>query len=209
MKKDDIKYINNLYPYFKMLDNINNCLTKIMQDNTNNEPYQNEELFYEITSDLLRLLPYKTDKKSKKIVLLNEDGILLLSGKIKFIREKYNKILNYEPFYKVLDDAREIRNKYIHEPHNISYGFSVGGSSICTMGLRYKTKLLSISSISLAPIVFYLNEIFESIENETLELIETNENYKEYPYYSYLMNLDFSRDRWNYTRLPEYIIPGF
>ena len=66
MSNNTTNYLNSLYPYFKMLNNINNDLTQVIKSNTNNEPYQNEELFYNITSELLRLLPYKYDKRTGK-----------------------------------------------------------------------------------------------------------------------------------------------
>ena len=80
MKSEQIKFLNNLYPYFKMLDNINNDLTKVIRSNKDNDLYQNEELFYNITSELLRLLPYKYIEKEDKIVLDIKSGILLLTN---------------------------------------------------------------------------------------------------------------------------------
>ena len=68
MESENRKFLNNLYPYFKMLDNINNDLTKVIRSNTDNDPYQNEELFYNITSELLRLLPYKYIEKEDIII---------------------------------------------------------------------------------------------------------------------------------------------
>lgn len=209
MESETIKFINNLYPYFKMLDNINNDLTKIIKSNKKNEPYQNEELFYKITSELLRLFPYKYIEKEKLLILDDKSGILLLADKIDYIKNKYTKILNYDRFHDILKDIHKIRNKYIHEPHNISYAFSVGGTSICSMGLYYKTQLLSISSISLSPIVYYLNKIFEMIKNDVIKILEKNEKYKEYPYYETFMEFDFSRNKWHYTILPEYLMLNF
>ena len=68
MESETTKFLNNLYPYFKMLDNINNGLTKVIRSNKDNDPYQNEELFYNITSELLRILPYKYNEKDKSII---------------------------------------------------------------------------------------------------------------------------------------------
>lgn len=209
MKSETTKFLNNLYPYFKMLDNINNSLTKVIRSNKDNDPYQNEELFYNITSELLRLLPYKYSEKDKSIILDNKSGILLLADKIDYIENKYKKILNFDRFHDVLKDILKIRNKYIHEPHNISYAFSVAGTSICSMGLYYKKQLLSISSVSLAPIVYYLNKVFEMIKKDSVKLIEQDEKYKEYPYYETFINFDFSRKSWNYTILPEYLMLDF
>ena len=138
MESETIKFLNNLYPYFKMLDNINNGLTKVIRSNKDNDSYQNQALFYNITSELLRLLSYKYNEKGKSIILDNKSGILLLTDKIDYIENKYKKILNFDRFYDVLKDIHKIRNKYIYEPHNISYAFSVGGTLICSMGLYYK-----------------------------------------------------------------------
>jgi len=209
MESENIKFLNNLYPYFKMLDNINNDLTKVIRNNKDNDPYQNEELFYNITSELLRLLPYKYNEKDNTIILEDKSGILLLADRINYIKEKYNKILNFDKFHDVLKDIHKIRNKYIHEPHNISYAFSVGGTSICSMGLCYKNQLLSISSVSLAPIVYYLNRIFEKIKDDSLKLIQQNDKCKEHPYYKTFISFNFSRNHWNYTILPEYLMFNF
>lgn len=138
MENETTKFLNNLYPYFKMSDKINNVLTKVIRSNKDNNSYQYEELFYNITSELLRLLPYKYNEKDKSIILDNKSGILLLTDKIDYIENKYKKILNFDRFHDVLKDIHKIRNKYIYEPHNISYAFSVGGTLICSMGLYYK-----------------------------------------------------------------------
>ena len=209
MNKKTRKFLNNLYPYFKMLNNININLTKIINGNKNNEPYQNEELFYNITSELLRLFPYKRDKKTGKLYIDKESGILLLSKKIIYIEDKYDIIINFEKFHEVLKDVLKIRNKYIHEPHNISYAFSLSGTSTCSMNLYYKTQLLHISTVTLAPIIYYLNKIFDKIKKDALAIIEQDSIYKSYPYYDTLVNFDFSRKTWNYTVLPDYLILGF
>mgnify|MGYP004502999641 FL=1 len=41
MESETIKFLNNLYSYFKMLDNINNGLTKVIRSNKDNDSYQN------------------------------------------------------------------------------------------------------------------------------------------------------------------------
>ena len=192
-----------------MLDNINNDLTKVIKSSKDNDPYKNEELFYNITSELLRLLPYKYIEKNNSIILDNKSGILLLAKEIGYIENKYTKILNFDKFYGVLKDMHKIRNKYIHEPHNISYAFSVSGTSTCSMGLRYKTQLLSISSVSLSPIVYYLNKIFEMIKNDAIKLMKQMEKYRDHPYYKSIMKFDFSRNKWNYVILPEFFMLDF
>ncbi len=202
-------FLNQLQPYFEMLDNINKDLTEIIRNNENNDPSKNEIIFYRITAELLRLLPYKYDERKDKIEIDDDSGILLLKDKrIDFIYEKYVKILSWHNFHDTLKDLHIIRNKYIHEPHNIAYVYSVGGKSICSMGLYYKKELLSISSISLAPIVNYLNKIFDEIKNVALEIVEKDDEYKKYPYYKVLTDKAFS-EKWNYTLMPQYVIWGW
>ncbi len=207
---NDVFYIyRDFYPYLRILDNINNYLTRLIENNENNTPYQNEELFYLITSELLRLIPYKRVKKDSKLVLDEESGVLLLKYKRDFIRESYGKIIQFEPFQKTLNDILTIRNKYIHEPHNISYGYSVGRTSIISMGIYYKSSLLSISSISLSPIIYYLNKVFETILNDIREAVENDDDCKRNLNYKSFINFDFSQKKWHYTILPDCFMFNF
>lgn len=207
-KNDDLQYLESLYPYFKMLDNINKSLNKIIKNNERQELYINEELFYDISSELLRLMPYRVNENNE-IILKNKDGIFLLSNKLPYIKEKYDKILNFAKYKKVLCDIAMVRNKYIHEPHNISFAFSVGGKTSFSMGLYYKNRLLSISSITLSPIIYYLNDIFNTIKNDAIELFKNNEKLKEFQYYKILNKFCFDNKKMNYTILPEYVIMDY
>lgn len=207
MRNNTEELICNFIPYLKMLENINKSLTKVIKTNFKNKPYKNEELFYNITSELLRLMPYKYEKEDNKLELDKKCGIMLLSDKPNFIEEKYNKILNYEPFCKVLKDALKIRNKYIHEPHNISFAFSVNATTTCSMSLYYKTTLLSISTISIAPIVYYLNKIYNRVIDDIKIQVRNNNGNKKPQYYNELIKYDFRK--WNYTILPEYLMFNF
>lgn len=207
MTEDNKKFINNLYPYFKMLENINKYLNKIRKDNKNNI-YEYEDIFYKITSEILRLLPYKKNREGK-LILVNNSGILLLKDNIDFLIDKYNKIINCDSLQDVLKDILTIRNKYIHEPHNISYCYSVSATTNLSMGLRYKNEALSISTISLMPIVYHLNKIFNEIKNKAILIIESDNNYKDYPYYKIIKKLDFSNKKNNYIIMPKYLIYDF
>lgn len=209
MRNETLDLINNLYPYFKMLDNINNYLTQVIDNNMYNNPYQNSEKFYNITSELMRLIPYKYDKKENIIALQKEDGILLLSNNFNFIEEQYNKIVSFKPFKEELIKVIKIRNKYIHEPHNIVYAFEVGGSTSCSVGFYYKSELLSVSSISLTAIAYYLNKIFERIQKETLERIDNTESLVGNYVYDTFCQFNFSESKWHYTILPDYLMWGF
>lgn len=205
MEKDNVINLKDYYPYFKMLYNINDTLIKLKQSNTSSI-YENEELFYTITSELMRLLPYKRRREDGKLVLDEKSGILLLSYRKDYFKDRYNKIISFDSFSHVLNDVLTIRNKYIHQPHNISCAFSVGGTFNCSMGLYYKSQLLSISTISLMPVVYYLNKTFNYIKNE---IIKNADDFKNFHNYDDFMQFDFSDDKWHYTILPEYLMYNF
>ena len=191
-----IKNIRNYYTYFKILNNINIYLTEIIHQNENRDLEKVEDLFYKITSEIIRLMPYE---EKEEVLEIKKDGILRLPN-TKEIKEGYNKIISFGHYQKSLKDIKFIRNKYIHEPHNISFAYSVEGTTTCSMGIYYKTKLLSISTISLAAIVYYLNKIFEEVR---LKVIKSN---IDFDILEKIKQMDFSNKKWNYQILPEYFI---
>lgn len=202
MNKENIEFLNSLCPYFRMLNKINLLLIKSMNENIKLEPYENEDIFYELVSELMRLLPYKFC--NNKIELKN-DGIIQLKEKLNFIEKEYNKILMNPNYFDIFKNVWRIRNKFIHEPHNIHFVMSIGGSSSCSMSLYYKDELLSIGTVELAGVVYKLNVIFEKIRQLFLEIIEKCDNkYKEYPYYKTIMAYDFKKYNKNYTVIPKY-----
>lgn len=195
-----IKNIRNYYTYFKILNNINIYLTEIIHQNENRDLEKVEDLFYKITSEIIRLMPYE---EKEEVLEIKKDGILKLPN-TKEIKEGYNKIITSGHYQKVLKDIKFIRNKYIHEPHNISFAYSVEGTTTCSMGMYYKSQLLSISTISLTPIVSYLNQIFEVVRKTIIRECED-----ETEIISKIKKMNFSKEKWNYTNLPEYLIWGF
>lgn len=202
MNYTDIEFLNGLCPYFRMLDKINLLLLKSMNENTKLEPYQNEDIFYELVSELMRLLPYKFDNGQ---IVLQNDGIVQLKERLDFIEKEYNEILMKSNYFDIFKNVWRIRNKFIHEPHNINFVMSVGGSSSCSMNLYYKHELLSIGTVELTGIVYKLNIIFEKVKQLFLEIIEKCDNkYKEYPYYKTIMSYDFKGYNKNYIIIPRY-----
>lgn len=210
MTDNNRKFLNSLYPYFQMLDNINRYLNELININFETHIYDKEDYFYKITSEIMRLLPYKKDINNPKKLMLDEtSGILLLKSKIPFLKQKYNKIIKSNSLQQVLKDILFIRNKYIHEPHNISFSYSVEGNNSCSMGLHYKNRQLSISTITLTPIVYYLNIIFDDIKKIAISIIELDNKFKEYPYYNIIMNYNFISNNKKYNILPKCIINNF
>ena len=202
MSKDNIDFLNNLCQYFRMLNKINLLLIKSMNENIKLEPYENEDIFYELVSELMRLLTYKFC--DNKIVLQN-DGIIQMKEKLNFIENDYNEILMKANYFDIFKNVWRIRNKFIHEPHNINFVMSVGGSSSCSMSLYYKHELLSIGTLELTGIIYKLNIIFDKIKKLFLEIIDKcDDKYKNYPYYKKIMSYDFKKYNKNYTIIPRY-----
>lgn len=203
------EFLNNIFVYYKMLDNIKLYLNKIINNNYDGDPYEVEEWFYHISSELMRLFPIEYNKNKKINEISKSDGILLLKEDIPFIADKFNKIYENEIYKNVFNNIMKIRNKFIHEPHNINYVFSVGSTTSCSMGLYYKDKLLNISTISIGCIVQYINKVFSEIDKVVLKYLEEDDSYKDYPCYNKFMQYINNRDKVYYTILPEYIILNF
>lgn len=203
------KFLNSIFVYYKILDNINKHLNKIINNNFNGDSYEIEECFYLITSELMRLFPIEYNRKTKMNEVSIKDGILLLKDEIPFVVDKFNKIYSTEIYKKIFKDIIKIRNKFIHEPHNINYVFSVGSNTSCSMGLYYKNELLNISTISLGSIIQYINKIFSQIDNIVLKYLEGDSELKTYPCYEKFMEMIEYRKNHYYTILPEYIILKF
>ena len=204
MDEETKEFINGVYPYFKILLSINENLLELIKDNTDNQPYENEELFYTLASDLIRLFPVKTKKgECDGIFLDKKSGIMLMKAHIPFIEDEYDKIMSDETCKKALKKILAIRNKYIHEPHNIAFSFSVGAKTSCSMGLYYKYDLISISTIWITNIVYELNLIFEEVKNLYIETInQCNDKYKKYPSYQYISKINLREYRKKLNRIP-------
>ena len=190
MNDEDKIWFNGIYPYFRMLRKINELLLLLMQNNPQME--EQENIFLEITSELLRLLPYKLEyKKDKKeitgIKLLMNDGILLLSKYLNNIESDYNMILK-DNFDELVQTIR-IRNKYIHEPHNIKcVCFTCGGNNTYA-GFEYKEDFLELNTEKLIEIVKKLNDIYKKIEIQFLDKVnELSEIDKNHPYILNMIN---------------------
>ena len=204
--------VESTYPYFKIMETINGNLLKLIQTNTNCLPYENEELFYQIAADLVRILPYKIPWKNgmpdfENAYIDDKSGIVLLKSIIPFLYDEYQKIISNSKCLKALHSIQIVRNKYVHEPHNISFGFSVGGKTSCSMGLLYKNKTYSISTIWLTNIVHDLNQIFIKLRSICIQKMKAcNPKFQEYPCFQFIDKLELDVYCKQFNRLPwEYI----
>lgn len=202
-------FLEQIYVYYKMLDNINIYLNKIIDSNYNGDPYQTEKWFLYISSELMRLFPLKRNKKTEQLELSPTDGILLLDKNIPFILEKYNKICSNLCYLEVLDDIAKIRNKFIHEPHNIHFLSSMGSNTSCFMKFKYKSKILSINTISFGSVIYYINKAFKQIDELVFENFNADAKLKSFPIYENFLNIINNRKKYHYTILPEYIILNY
>jgi len=186
-----------MYPYFRMLATINENLNTLINTNIDRAPHENEELFYQLASELVRLLPCKFNYKYDgtidytKTALDKKTGVLLLSAEVPFLLQKYEHIIANVKCSKALSAITRIRNKYEHEPHNIRFAFSVGGNTSCSLSLTYKTEYLTISTIYLSNIILELNRIFDEVKGYCLKELEgCDKKYHDYHCYKFVTQLD-------------------
>lgn len=199
--------LNGIAVYAKILDNINLKFHALIEENPEKQFHENEQLFYEIISELMRVFPVKKKKGSEEIGLDSGSGILLLQAEVDFLFEDYQRILNNEINKLILQDMSMVRNKFIHEPHNISASFYVGGKTSCSMGLYYKDILCSVSTLKMTHIIYELNKVFDKLKTFFIEKVhECGEKYKEHPCYIAMMNYDFKKYNVDYPMIPEWML---
>lgn len=127
--------LNGIAVYAKILNDINLKFHALIEENTEKQFHENEQLFYEIISEIMRMIPLKKKRGSEEIVGLDsKSGILLLQTEVGFLLEDYQRIINSDINKMILQDMSIVRNKFIHEPHNINTAFYVGGKTSCSMG---------------------------------------------------------------------------
>ena len=228
------EYLRCLYVYLNIMNNINKLLNKIIKVNQNNTPDKNVDLFYLLTSEILRILPYKVfdiqenekkdndatdeefvkdlddeqnilEQKNKKIVINPKDGILLLRSKLDYIEQEYNKLVLNESLKDVLINILKVRNKFTHEPHNLSVGLSVGCRTSCSMGIYYKDELQMLSTIDIQVIVKKLNLIFIRIRKDFINIVKMyDKEFRQYPIYKKVVSFKFKKYNEMITILPKY-----
>lgn len=200
--------LNGIVVYAKILNDINLKFHILIEDNIEKQFHENEQLFYEVISEIMRMIPIKKDKGSPQIVGLDSNsGILLLRTEVDFLLEEYQRIINNDIYRIILQDISIVRNKFIHEPHNVNAAFYVGGKTSCSMGVYYKDRLCSVSTLKLNNIIYELNTIFDKLKTFFSEEVDKcGEQYKEYPCYVAMMNYDFRKYNKDYPLVPEWLL---
>lgn len=203
------EYLSNLFTYMSIMDSINKKLNKLIKNNIKNSPEKNMSLFYDLVSETMRIMPYSYNEK-KNVLYLKDDGILLLKNKLSYIEQDYKKILEKKSLKKSLINIYNVRNKFMHEPHNLSFGFSVGGQISYSIGINYKNELQELSTIDLQVIVKELNLIYEKIKQEFISTVKRyDKEYIKYPIYKKTLLYKFSNYNKNITILPKYFVDKY
>ena len=201
------KFLNGVYPYLCILDDANKKMLALKNTNYESTLHETEELFYQISSDLIRLFPIKIPPQKKRVLFwkINNGrldykkakvdercGIFLLKSHIPFLLKEYRVMLEDFHLVRVMDVVKTVRNKYEHEPHNISLTSMVGNNTFCSMCVRYKNKLLPMKTQCLENILYDLNRIFTKIKELYMhKLEECDDAYKGYPCYKTICDVDF------------------
>lgn len=209
MDTETKEYLSNLFTYMGIMDSINKKLNKLIKNNIKNSPEKNMSLFYDLVSEIMRIMPYSYNEK-KDILYLKDDGILLLKNKLSYIEQDYKTILEKKSLKKSLINIYNVRNKFTHEPHNLSFGFSVGGQISYSIGINYKDELQKLSTIDLQVIVKELNLIYEKIKQEFICIVKNyDKEYRKYPIYKKTLLYKFNNYNKNITILPKYFVDKY
>ena len=194
MKEEDKIWFNGVYPYFRMQKEINNLLILLKKFNTDME--EQEDNFLKLTTELLRILPFKidVDKKDNSIItgihLLMNDGILLLNNYFPYLKNDYNNIIN--TYFIDLVQIIKIRNKYIHEPHNIKCTMFLCGGNNDKAGFKYKEEYYELNTDSLIKIIKEINIVFNKIKEKFRNKVdELSDEEQSHPYIQNVFNYYF------------------
>lgn len=202
------KTLDGIAVYAKILNDINLKFRELVEENTERQFQENEQLFFEIISEIMRMLPVKKKKGSEKIIGVDsESGVLLLQNEVDFLLADYQRIISSDINKLILKEMSIVRNKFIHEPHNINAAFYVGGKTSCSMGLYYKDRLCSVSSLKISRIICELNRVFDKLKTFFVEKVdECGEEYKEYPCYITMISYDFLQYNKEYPMAPDWLL---
>lgn len=203
-------FLQGVYPYFRILEAVNDDYYDLIKNNENREMYGNAEILYRLLTNIMRILPIRMSKPRgdwlkdyRDMALDNKSGILLLREHIPFLEAEYEKIIAPEKCKYVLSRVALLRNKYTHAPHTVHFGFSVGGKTSFSGGVWYGEELISVSTIHLSNIVCGLNKVFDKIKDLYITTVEPlDPKYKEYPCYIRVSGYQFAKLNNRYGNMP-------
>lgn len=198
MNDEDKVWFNGIYPYFRMLKRLNELIIILTNNNYNIE--LQEDYFFEFTNEFMRILPYKVSKEKNEIELQKDDGIMLLKKYFLFLEKDYDNILNNN--FAILNEIIKIRNKFIHEPHNIKCVCSTWGRKTSQVIFKYKSEFFELDTDRLIKIIAALNITFGKIKDMFFEKVnELEEKDKDHPYILNVSKYDFNSYNRKYERI--------
>lgn len=65
MDTETKEYLSNLFTYMEIMDSINKKLNKLIKNNIKNFPEKNMSLFYDLVSEIMRIMPYSYNEKKR------------------------------------------------------------------------------------------------------------------------------------------------
>ena len=130
------EWIGDLIVYLNILEQLNKLFDELMDSSEHDDI---EEKFFYMSAELLRLIPFK-EERDGSFRLCVDDGICLLSSSIEELISDMDSILLKHK--DILSKIKRIRNKYEHEPHRISAGFTTGSASYKAIGFYYKDEFI-------------------------------------------------------------------
>lgn len=149
-----------------------------------------EKLVLDIIQDIPRIIPYKFDKKSNKLLLNDKDGLLEYQNQLKFLKKKYDDILLTN--YVVIDRIRKIRNKYEHKMHDITFLSSIsGGFSLLSFDFIVDNSIIKVKTEDLIKLIKTLNQLFKQLVENIKDWAKEN-NKSNYKYFQSLDRFEFT-----------------
>ena len=155
-------HVGKLYRYFECLYIVNQKLIMLSSADAIRNREKATQLSISICSNIMRIIPCVTDKKTKKIKLDKKSGIIKFKNDIDYLLDSFKKIISKHE--KIIISIKAIRNKYEHSIHNLEYDSSYSGSGqYYTITFNTGKNKYEISSKQLINLVKDLNNIFSKI----------------------------------------------
>lgn len=213
LRIEDSKWIKSFPTYFIILQDIHKLYFDLMMCGIDDFE-KAEKIIYLLSVQISRIVPLYCKKGSPNKELNHKDGILQLKKYIDFLLEDYEIL--FEDCKNGLLILSEIRNKYEHEPHNITairYIIGEKEQSIAFVYKKYdrifletysedvqqkikdgKIKLeWEINTTEIGKIILQLNGIFKKLQ---VKYIVASNDYKDlstYQVYKKIIDINFDK----------------
>lgn len=184
-------WVKNIVIYFEMLNNINLKMFKLCSLNSWNDTTKMKKYYLDISQELFQLLPCQLKLSSRKVIVVENDGIFTIEEGVNELKEKIKNfiVLNND----ILFIIKYIRNKAEHEPHKLNAQYFFSGNDGNKIIFSYEQEKLKVSFDELKKIVVTLNKLFMDVQKKLLEYCsKLSDDYKSHPYWNYICNMKFT-----------------